>query len=152
MRVIDPYEYENHTICTVALLGKDEPAFFKGRLILKTFFQNDNHRKVNKDLTTRYMVDTLWTETSRVLLRTKGIRLEERKDYAVLSYKLLGDPYLIVYNRATRVGIPLAWLHDQDSKACGPAVLMKKDNEGQPSLLTEEEARKAEKALKAISL
>ncbi len=155
MAVKESFEYEREKIYTVALYGTDEPVFFSGNLIFKKYYLIDGRKRFNQEKTTQYMVDTIFYETSRVLFTQKDEPYDAPRDLWIYPFRLLGDPFLIVYNRNASYGLhgnnDLIWMRDIDPDAHGLAILMKKGNSNVPELLTEREARYAERSLRQFS-
>ena len=150
----DFYSYFHHLVCTVALYGDDEPHFFKGHLILRTYYLDADKMTVDEKRTDDYAVDTLFAETNKTVRQFHKERYDENRRLIIQTFSLLGEPYQIIYNKLAHSSPyednSLKVLQSKDPSAKGLAVIMKKDKDGRLVWLSEVEARAIIETLKPI--
>ena len=141
----EKYTSQNYSICTVALFGDNDPFFFNGHLILKTYYSDNNQTAVDVEKTSHFTADTLFYETNKVIREMMQDSYNGKRDLIELSLPELGNEYRINYNASEkpseRYDDSLAILSNRDSKAKGVAIILKRDAKG-IHYLNEAEARK----------
>ena len=94
----EKYTSQNYSICTVALFGDNDPFFFNGHLILKTYYSDNNQTAVDVEKTSHFTADTLFYETNKVIRSAFRENYDEQRDIVVEPATILRDPYVFVYN------------------------------------------------------
>ncbi len=139
------YSYFHHMVCTVAIYGSDEPHFFNGHLLLRTYYKDSDKTTEDAVKSNAYMLDTLFAETNKSVRRLHRERYDENRDLVVLPVSLLGEPYRIVYNRLANRSVyednSLKLLQGTDPNAKGLAIILKESSDGTLNWLNEVEAR-----------
>ena len=148
------YSYFHHMVCTVAIYGNDEPHFFNGHLLLRTYYKDSDKTEPDVSKSNAYMIDTLFAETNKSVRRLHRERYDENRNLVILPLSVLGEPYRIVYNRTARSSVyednALKLLRSTDPDARGLAIIMKEKRGGTLNWLSEVEARTIIRTLEPI--
>ena len=150
----EKYTSQNYSICTVALFGDNDPFFFNGHLILKTYYSDNNQTAVDVEKTSHFTADTLFYETNKVIRSAFRENYDEQRDIVVEPATILRDPYVFVYNslaypaNSKETVIPSLKLNQPNAK--GLVIVLKKKENGALTWLEEKEAREIEKTLTNI--
>jgi len=144
-KVLYPYRYFHHTVCTVALYGSQKPRVFNGKLVLRTYYTDENMRTVDTARTSAYVKDEIFFETNKVLREMMDDPYNGKRVLNELPMPELGTNYVIIYNSAeipsVRCDDQIATLRFRDPEARGVAIILKRDHAKGLTWLTIEEAR-----------
>ncbi len=138
------FSYFHHLVSTVAIYGNEEPNFFHGNLILKTFYSDSKKTKINAKQTNDQLIETIFYETNKVVRSLHRERYDENIELEILPMSGLGDKYRLLYNRKAAPGNSdnsLEFLQDHYRDARGLAIILKEDGKDGLTWLEEKEAR-----------
>lgn len=150
---VDIFEVQNYYLSLVALYGNYDPVVFNGRLRLRTYYEDDSKTSVDIEKTSKYFVDTAFYEANKMIRARENESFDEPRNLVVEPSTLLGEPYYMVYNtRAfpSKKGNTISMLSDAETQIRGLALIIKKDEKGQYTWLTTDEAHSIQNQLKAM--
>ena len=140
-----PFSYFYHTVCTVAFYGSNNPIVFKGHLVLRTYYTDDEKTEIDIAHTSDYLIDEIFFETNKVIREQMDDPYNGRRELIELSMPDLGKQYRIIYNAAEipspRYDDKLGIISYRDPAARGVAIILKRDKDHGIQWLDEQEAR-----------
>ncbi len=154
MFTTEKFTSQNYSICTVALFGNNEPFFFNGHLILRTYYSDAKQTNIDVEKTSHFIADTLFYETNKVIRNAFKESFDEQREIVVEKAAILDKQYVFVYNKLaypSKVGdtiIPKLKLNEPDAK--GLVIVLKQEKDGSLTWLEELEAREIEKKLTTL--
>lgn len=150
----EKYTSQNYSICTVALFGNNEPFYFNGHLILRTYYADAKQTNIDIEKTSHFIADTLFYETNKVIRSAFKETYDEQRDVVVEEATVLNRPYVFVYNTLARPASSeetvISKLKLNHSDIHGLVIVLKKKDNGALTWLEEQEAREIEKTLTTI--
>ena len=150
-KITYPFRHYHARACTVAIYGQNDPIFFCGSLVFRTYYTDETMQEVDTARTSAYLRDTMFYETNKVIREQLEDPYSGRRELIDLSLPELGRQYRIVYNAAEtpsgRYDDLLTVISDRDPSARGVAIILKQDAENGPTFLDEAEARYLAKIL-----
>lgn len=151
MVVTEKFTSQSYDICTVAIYGNNEPFFFGGHLILRTYFSDSSQTSIDIEKTSHFLSDTLFYETNKVIRNHFHDRYDEQREIVIEPAHILGEPYQFVFNTlaypAKGDESNLTKLKLSDKSAKGLILVLKKKENGQITWLEEKEAHDIEHKL-----
>lgn len=154
MTQINRITSKSHTVTTVAIYGNYEPFFFKGYLMLKTFYEDYKSYAIDVEKTSTHFIRTIFYETNKIIRTRENDAYNEPLHLVVEPSSLFSAPYYVVYNKTAYPGKKasnhLSFLSDNDRQIQGLALIIKRQENGLFTWLEEKEARQIEKTMRAI--
>lgn len=148
------FEHLRQNVCTIALYGHDQPYFFRGTLVLRTYYTDTRTHKIDALRTSAYAMDTMFYETNKVIRSSHREPYSEARHLVTAPADMLGNPYRILYNRRALPGAmednSIVLLRSHDPEARGLAIVAKLQENGTLTWLREDEARQVQKVLSAM--
>ncbi len=150
----EKYTSQYYSICTVALFGNNEPFYFNGHLILRTYYQDAKQTNIDVEKTSHFIADTLFYETNKVIRNAFKEPFDEQREIVVEDATILNKPYVFVYNtlaypsKSEETVLPTLKLNQPGVH--GLVIVLKKKDNGELTWLEESEAREIEKTLTTL--
>ncbi|MBR4445286.1 MAG: hypothetical protein IKS37_05275 [Solobacterium sp.] len=150
-KITHPFRHYHAHACTVAVYGQNDPIIFRGNLVFRTYYTDDTMQEVDTARTSRYLCDTMFYETNKVIREQLEDPYNGKRELIDLSLPELGKQYRIVYNAAevpsARYDDLLTLVLDRDPSARGVAIILKVSDDNGLTYLEEAEARYLAKIL-----